>query len=202
MMSSMQRKALFPALLGVSAVAVGATLSPDTSIRNEQPIASTAASPVLPPVATPRPMSVPMPTPVSSEVSSALARWSSLRQTDGLPFSSYASFLTRYRDWPGETAMRKTAERAINPDATSASEVVAFFPPAAAADPGRPCPPRLCARRDGRPDQCARSGPAAPGTAAPCPGRTKSACSARSARPCPRPITTGGWKSCSPIATR
>jgi soluble lytic murein transglycosylase len=127
MMSSMQRKALFPALLGVSAVAVGATLSPDTSIRNEQPIASTAASPVLPPVATPRPMSVPMPTPVSSDVSSALARWSSLRQTDGLPFSSYASFLTRYRDWPGETAMRKTAERAINPDTTAPSEVVSYF---------------------------------------------------------------------------
>ncbi len=129
MMSSMQRKALFPALLGVSAVAVGATLSPDTAVRNEQPIATSsgATTPALPPIATPRTMSVPMPAPVSPEISSALARWNSLRQTDGLPFSSYASFLTRYRDWPGETALRKTAERAINPDATAPGEVVSFF---------------------------------------------------------------------------
>jgi hypothetical protein len=35
-------------------------------------------------------MAAPAPVMPSSEVSSALARWSSLRQSDNLPFSSYA----------------------------------------------------------------------------------------------------------------
>jgi soluble lytic murein transglycosylase len=127
MVSSMHKKALIPVLLSVSAVALGATLAPDASVRNEQPAAPPVASPVLPPAATPRTFSAPMPVAASPEISSALARWHSLRQSDGLPFSSYASFLTRYRDWPGETGMRKTAERVIDPNSTSPAEVAAFF---------------------------------------------------------------------------
>jgi soluble lytic murein transglycosylase len=127
MMSSMHKKAIVPALLGVSAVAFGATIAPDAVLRTQPAVPVSTTAPVLPPAATPRPVIVPSPVPMSSEVSSALSRWNSLRQTDGLPFSSYASFLTRYRDWPGETALRKTAERAIDPDATSPGEVVAFF---------------------------------------------------------------------------
>ncbi|HEX8443972.1 MAG TPA: lytic transglycosylase domain-containing protein [Allosphingosinicella sp.] len=121
----MHRKAMTLAWLGASAVAVGATLAPDTTVRNDMPVAS-AASPILP-AARPPMIAAPAPVAPSSEVSSALARWNSLRQSDNLPFSSYASFLTRYRDWPGETAMRKSAERAIDPDSSSPAEVVAFF---------------------------------------------------------------------------
>src|SRR3546814_13312113 len=62
-----------------------------------------------------------------SRVSTGLARWNSLRQSDRLPFTSYASFLTSYRGWPGETAMRKTAEQAIDPNNMRAAEVVAYF---------------------------------------------------------------------------
>src|SRR3546814_1152483 len=57
-----------------------------------------------------------------SRVSTGLARWNSLRQSDRLPFTSYASFLTSYRGWPGETAMRKTAEQAIDPNNMRAAE--------------------------------------------------------------------------------
>jgi soluble lytic murein transglycosylase len=64
---------------------------------------------------------------VSSRINPAIERWSSLRQSDGHPFSSYASFLTTYRGWPGESAMRRTAERAIDPMSTRPGEVTSFF---------------------------------------------------------------------------
>ncbi|HEX8400716.1 MAG TPA: transglycosylase SLT domain-containing protein [Allosphingosinicella sp.] len=125
MMSSMHQKALTLALLGASAVAVGATLAPDTQVRNDAQLG--APPPALAPVARPATSYAPAPVTAPPEISSALARWHSLRQSDNLPFSSYASFLIRYRDWPAETAMRKTAERAINPDSSSPAEVVAYF---------------------------------------------------------------------------
>jgi soluble lytic murein transglycosylase len=128
MMSSMHHKVFTLALLGGSAVAVGSTLAPVTIVRTAlPPTVSTPASSTLQPMARP-PVVLAQATSVqSSEVGSALARWRSLRQSDNLPFSSYASFLTRYRGWPGETALRRSAERAIDPDRSSSSEVVAFF---------------------------------------------------------------------------
>jgi soluble lytic murein transglycosylase len=65
--------------------------------------------------------------PVSPRIGSAIERWSSLRQTDSHPFSSYASFLTSHRGWPGEAAMRRTAERAIDPMTTRPGEVTSYF---------------------------------------------------------------------------
>jgi soluble lytic murein transglycosylase len=62
-----------------------------------------------------------------SRVGSAVSQWNALRQSDRLPFSSYASFLTRYRGWPGETGLRKSAERAIDPSTSSPGEVIAYF---------------------------------------------------------------------------
>ncbi|HEY0112928.1 MAG TPA: lytic transglycosylase domain-containing protein [Allosphingosinicella sp.] len=64
--------------------------------------------------------------PAPTGIQATIARWNSLRQTDSLPFSSYASFLVNHRGWPGETEMRRTAEKA-NADGASASEVIAFF---------------------------------------------------------------------------
>ncbi|HLL29796.1 MAG TPA: lytic transglycosylase domain-containing protein [Allosphingosinicella sp.] len=74
----------------------------------------------------PAPRPAPAYSPVPSSVAADLARWNSLRQTDSLPFSSYASFLMSHRGWPGETAMRRTAERA-NSDGGAAFEVIGFF---------------------------------------------------------------------------
>lgn len=56
-----------------------------------------------------------------------VAQWNALRQSDALPFSSYSSFLVAHPGWPGELAMRRVAERAIDPDKMIAAQVVAFF---------------------------------------------------------------------------
>ncbi|HEV2746028.1 MAG TPA: lytic transglycosylase domain-containing protein [Allosphingosinicella sp.] len=119
-----RNKAVTLGLLAASAAAVGATLAPSGALKVTPPPVRTAQyqppryqappPPMAPVVATPR-------------ISSALARWNSLRQSDNLPFSSYASFLASYRGWPGETAMRKTAERAIDPNGTRPGEVTAYF---------------------------------------------------------------------------
>jgi soluble lytic murein transglycosylase len=73
-----------------------------------------------------QPRPAPAYSPVPPAVSADLARWNSLRQTDSLPFSAYASFLMSHRGWPGETAMRKTAEKA-NSEGGAAYEVIGFF---------------------------------------------------------------------------
>ena len=123
-MSSMHKNALTLALLAGSAVAIGATLAPQATLPVKPLAMQTTDAPAAPRIV---PTMQPAPYAPSAQVSSALARWNSLRQSDNLPFSSYASFLTSYRGWPGETAMRKTAERAINPDSMSPGEVTAYF---------------------------------------------------------------------------
>lgn len=124
MMSSMHTKALTITLLLGSAVAVGATIAPSVATK-VIPLAVQAAPAAQPPYQPA--MRQAFPPPPSPRVSSAVAQWKSLRQTDSLPFSSYASFLRNHRGWPGETGLRNTAERAINPDSTSPSEIVAYF---------------------------------------------------------------------------
>jgi soluble lytic murein transglycosylase len=66
-------------------------------------------------------------TPSSAGLSSAVSQWSALRQSEALPFASYASFLLAHPGWPAEAALRKNAERAIRPDMESPSVVIAFF---------------------------------------------------------------------------
>jgi soluble lytic murein transglycosylase len=125
MMSSMHRNALTLALLAGSAVAIGATLAPQ-AVRPLKPLAmQTRTAQVAQPAIVPSYQ--PAPVAPSAQVSAALARWNSLRQSDGHPFSSYASFLTSYRGWPGETSLRKTAERAIDPNSTRPGEVTSYF---------------------------------------------------------------------------
>ncbi|MGE0178522.1 MAG: lytic transglycosylase domain-containing protein [Sphingomonas sp.] len=63
----------------------------------------------------------------SSAIASAVARWSALRQSDSLPFSSYSSFLISYRGWPGETAMRRTAEARLAVEAVNPRDVLRHF---------------------------------------------------------------------------
>ncbi len=58
-------------------------------------------------------------------IAADIARWNSLRQSDSLPFSAYASFLMGHRGWPGEAGLRRAAERQADPG--NASEVVRFF---------------------------------------------------------------------------
>jgi soluble lytic murein transglycosylase len=63
----------------------------------------------------------------SAGLSSAVAQWNAIRQSDALPFSSYADFLIAHPGWPNEAALRKSAERALQPDVASPSIVIAFF---------------------------------------------------------------------------
>ncbi|MCJ8159320.1 lytic transglycosylase domain-containing protein [Sphingomonas sp. LaA6.9] len=57
----------------------------------------------------------------------AVVQWNRLRQSDSFPFSSYASFLMANPGWPGESAMRKTAEGRIDPTRDSPQQVTAYF---------------------------------------------------------------------------
>lgn len=62
-----------------------------------------------------------------SPIASAVSRWSSLRQSDSLPFSSYSSFLISYRGWPGEAAMRRSAEARLAVEAANPREIISYF---------------------------------------------------------------------------
>lgn len=62
----------------------------------------------------------------------AIESWNRLRQSDRLPFGDYAAFLLAHRGWPGEVALRRAAERQIQPDTTDPRMIVSFltaFPP-------------------------------------------------------------------------
>ncbi len=63
----------------------------------------------------------------SAGLAAAVAQWNAIRQSDTLPFSSYANFLVAHPGWPNEAAIRKNAERVLMPDAASPTMVVAFF---------------------------------------------------------------------------
>lgn len=60
-------------------------------------------------------------------IADGLVTWRRLRQTNGLLFQEYASFLLAHSGWPGAAQMRRTAENAILPDVTSPDSVTAFF---------------------------------------------------------------------------
>jgi soluble lytic murein transglycosylase len=122
-MSSMHKNTVAFAVLLASAGTVAAALKtspPPTPLPAAVQSASAAAAAQTQAAVPPAPA-------IGSRVSTGLARWNSLRQSDNLPFASYASFLTSYRGWPGETSMRKTAERAIDPNNMRAADVVSYF---------------------------------------------------------------------------
>ena len=88
--------------------------------------ATVAAQSVAPPPAQPS-FSQFRPAAPYSPVAADIAQWNALRQSDSLSFSSYASFLSRTRGWPGEAAMRRSAERRLSSEAAAPGDVVRFF---------------------------------------------------------------------------
>lgn len=122
----MQKKAFALSLLGVSAMSAAAVA---TGVRPAH-VASLLPAAVQG-VATPAPSPpqlrpAPAYSPVPPAIAADIARWNSLRQTDSLPFFSYASFLMSHPGWPGETAMRRTAEKA-SAEAGPAYQVIGYF---------------------------------------------------------------------------
>jgi soluble lytic murein transglycosylase len=60
------------------------------------------------------------------EINYALADWRRLRASSGYAFADYARFLNSNPGWPGESALRRNAEKAMRPG-ENASTVFAFF---------------------------------------------------------------------------
>lgn len=108
-LSSIVTRALPLGLLGASVAAVAASLAP----YGLQLGMSDAANPVA---QSPTAMIAP-----------ALARWRQLRQTDAFGFSDYAGFLLSYPGWPGEEAMRRTAERRLVAAGGDYTTIIRFF---------------------------------------------------------------------------
>ena len=61
-----------------------------------------------------------------TDVNYALADWRRLRASEGYRFADYARFVTANPDWPGEAAIRRSAEKAMVPGENAAT-VIAFF---------------------------------------------------------------------------
>ncbi|MET3759786.1 lytic transglycosylase domain-containing protein [Sphingomonas sp. UYEF23] len=66
-------------------------------------------------------------TATNSALAASIAEWKSLQQSSSYSFDSYARFLLAHPGWPGETAMRRMAEKALDSGGWSPSTVVAFF---------------------------------------------------------------------------
>ncbi|MEH3106241.1 MAG: lytic transglycosylase domain-containing protein [Sphingomonas fennica] len=124
------RKATLPLLLAASAAAAaGLGGQMVTSVPPEEASDLIARSPAaLPPI------------PAADPLRGTIATWYRLQQTDSAPFPDYAAFLVAHPGWPGEAAMRRAAERQIDPVGTPPAQIIAFFagkPPQTGAGRGR-----------------------------------------------------------------
>jgi soluble lytic murein transglycosylase len=117
----MQKKVVSIALLGVAAAAVAAgSLGPART--DEGSVEQASLVPIAGAVQQPFGQGY-----AGGAIASDVARWNSLRQSDNLPFASYASFLATHRGWPGEAALRRTAERQIDPNSVSPADALRYF---------------------------------------------------------------------------
>ncbi|WP_457310534.1 transglycosylase SLT domain-containing protein [Sphingomonas sp. UYAg733] len=66
-------------------------------------------------------------TPQSSAMAIAVSEWNALRQSNSYPFDRYARFLIAHPGWPGENALRRTAERSMDAGNWSPSTAVSYF---------------------------------------------------------------------------
>ena len=119
-LSSAVKRVIGPGFLFASVAAFASTLVPDLPDSAK----AQTDSPSLP---TPTPVAAPVAAPAYDPLRAAIAEWSRLRQSDLLPFSSYASFLLAHPGWPGEAAMRRAAERRIDPLSAPTSELIRYF---------------------------------------------------------------------------
>ncbi len=119
MMSSMRKMAyLAPILLATVAGAAVQTYVP-------APAAPQAPYPQQIPYS--RPVSTYVAPTLSGEtIGYAIADWRRLRASNGYAFADYARFLAANPDWPGEAAMRRTAEKAMR-SGESPLAVTQFF---------------------------------------------------------------------------
>ena len=113
-LSSIAPKMIAPLLLLISMGAAAATL---TLQQSAPPVAPAATAPAA----------APGPPTRTDPLWPAIDQWNRLRQSDRLPFADYADFLAAHSDWPGGSALRRSAERAIRPDGEDPARIAAFF---------------------------------------------------------------------------
>lgn len=63
----------------------------------------------------------------TAALASAIVEWKSLSTVPGYGFERYARFLLAHPGWPGEMALRRAAEKALDASPWSPATVVAFF---------------------------------------------------------------------------
>lgn len=63
----------------------------------------------------------------SSQIAAAIAQWKQAQQPGAATFDSYASFLLAHPGWPGEAAIRRSAERALDTGSWSAGVATSYF---------------------------------------------------------------------------
>ncbi|HEU5482109.1 MAG TPA: hypothetical protein VFU80_03305, partial [Sphingomicrobium sp.] len=63
---------------------------------------------------------------VTDNINYSISEWRALRRGGNYSFAQYAHFLNYNQDWPGETSLRRAAERAMRPG-ESASLVLGFY---------------------------------------------------------------------------
>lgn len=66
-------------------------------------------------------------TPAYDPIRAVIAEWNRLRQSDSFAFADYARFLTAHPGWPGEAAMRRTAEKRLETIGADPQLIVAYF---------------------------------------------------------------------------
>ena len=85
-------------------------------------VAGAAVQPVIQPVVQ-RPA---VTSAISNDINYALADWRRLRQSDGYAFADYARFVVANPGWPGESGLRRAAEKQMRPG-ENALTVISFF---------------------------------------------------------------------------
>ena len=119
LLSSAVSRRLATLMGGCALFAAGPALGQTDPVTND----SVATLPAQPVMAQPAPVIQPIADPLGS----AIAQWKGLQQADNYPFASYASFVLSHPGWPGETAMRKNAEKMLRAEGESPTLVVTFF---------------------------------------------------------------------------
>ncbi len=130
-------------LTGVSGAAMATGILPVSVAQVTQPGRQTMSAPtsILPQQVQSLPPSSsysapPLQTAAYDPLLNTIEQWRRIRVSNTLPFGDYADFLLAHPGWPGETALRATAETATSPGGWSAAQAVRFFdqfPPLTAA---------------------------------------------------------------------
>lgn len=63
----------------------------------------------------------------NSALSATITEWKSLQDSSSYPFDTYARFLLAHPGWPGEMAMRRSAENALSAGTWSPGTAVTYF---------------------------------------------------------------------------